>query len=539
MISRPLTFVEAKGRIKAGSLAWRRRVALWRYEQIADALPTTVSRTGRAEIVRHICERPVAWPSGKVEPVPKATAYRWIRFYQKGGLEALRPRVRKDRGKKRARLPDEVVDKAVKLWSDDQDMSLTFLLGLLRADSELELSKHKIEVKRSTLHRRLRAHPLYVQLSSVVKKPRRRSRYTAKHAHDMWHLDAKGPVEVRLVSGKTLVFHVLTVLDGATRDALAWIVSLRADLAAAVRVFRLAAKRWGLPKRVCADRASIFDSHAFRAGLADFGAHRILLRPRNPEANGKIEAYHRTLGGWFTKRLARQKVVDLEHLQQLLDAVIETLYRDHTHRDLGMSPRAALASCISSRTVSPQRLDDAFRTRLAKKSHPKTGEVDLPGGKYLVPEDLRGQRLEFLIDPERVAPPLVVDSLTEKHRALTRAQIRPEDIAEQQAVERWSEGHLQTLYDHWQGKVRPNAEPGFGLPEIFALLTQVVGRHVPSTDAEAALVHRAYRGFGPLPKKSTEKAFTEIRRELGQKRPLKTYLDALERRIARVKPKGS
>jgi hypothetical protein len=189
--------------------------------------------------------------------------------------------------------------------------------------------------------------------------------------------------------------------------------------------------------------------------------------------------------------------------------------------------------------VSPQRLDDAFRTRLEKKSHPKTGEVDLPGSKYLVPEDLRGQRLEFLIDPERVAPPLVVDPVTDKQRTLTRAEIRPENFAEHKTLERWSEGHLQTLYDHWQGKVRPNAEPGFGLPEIFALLTEIVGRHVPSSDAEAALIHRAYQTYGPLPKKPTEKAFTEIRREFGPGRPLKTYLDALERRVVRVKPKRS
>lgn len=528
--------MRAKGRSGAGSSAWRKRVALWRYEQIADALPATVSRLSRAEHIRRISERPIAWPSGKLEPVPRATAYRWIRLYQKGELEALQPRVRKDRGEKRAHLPDEVVDKAVTLWADDPDMSLTFLLGLLRADSELRLVARGIEVKRSTLHRRLRTHPLYMQLFTAAKRTRRRSRYTAKHAHDMWHLDAKGPVEVRLVSGETLTFHVLTVLDGATRDALAWIASLRADLGAAVRVFRIAAKRWGLPKRLCVDRASIFDSHAFRAGLADFGAHRLRVRPRNPETNGKIEAYHRSLAGWFTKRLARQKVVDLAHLQQLLDAVIETLYRDHTHRDLGMSPRTALAGRISSRVVSPQRLDDAFRTRLEKKSHPKTGEVDLPGSKYLVPEDLRGQRLEFLIDPERIAPPLVVDPVTEKQRALTRAEIRPEDLAEHKTLERWSEGHLQTLYDHWQGKVRPNAEPGFGLPEIFTLLTEIVGRHVPSSDAEAALIHRAYQACGPLPKKPTEKAFSEIRRELGPGRPLKTYLDALERRVVRIQP---
>jgi len=526
-----------KERRRAQSPAWRKRVALWRYEQIADVVSPATSRGGRAALIQRIGDRPVIWPSGKNEPVPRATVYRWIKLYKKGGIRALEPGIRNDRGKKRARLPDDVVDKAVTLFADDPDISLTFLLALLAADDELRLKARGIDIKRSTLHRRLRTHPLYVQISGAMKRRRRRGRYVPKHAHDMWHVDAKGPVEGHLVSGETFTFHVLTVLDGATRDALAWLVSLRADLRAAVRVFRLAAKRWGVPKLVCLDRASIFDSHAFRGGLADFGAHRVRVRPRNPEVNGKIEAYHRSLGRWFTKRLARQKVVDLEHVQQLLDAIIETLYRDHKHRDLGMSPRAALAGRISTRTVSPQRLDDAFRTKVEKKSHPKTGEVDLPGAKYLVPDDLRGQRLEFLIDPEEIGLPVVVDPRSEKHRALTRAAIRPQDAKNSETIERWAEGHLQALYDHWQGKIRPNAEPGFGLPEIFALLTKSSGRPVPKSDAEAALVHQTYRALGPLPKKATEKAFTEIRRELGVGRPIKIYLDALARRVVRVKTK--
>ena len=88
--------------------AWRKRVALWRYEQIADLLPATVSRSARAELIRHMAERPVAWPSGKIEPIPSASAYRWVRFYRKGGLLELEPRIRSDRGNKRARLPHEV-----------------------------------------------------------------------------------------------------------------------------------------------------------------------------------------------------------------------------------------------------------------------------------------------------------------------------------------------------------------------------------------------------------------------------------------------
>jgi len=98
-------------------------------------------------------------------------------------------------------------------------------------------------------------------------------------------------------------------------------------------------------------------------------------------------------------------------------------------------------------------------------------------------------------------------------------------------MRRWGEGPLQTLYDAWQGKVRPVAEPGFGLPEIFTLLADATGRPVPRSDAEAALIQHAYRRRGPLPKRATEGAFRAIRRALGRGRPVQAYLDALAQRV--------
>jgi transposase InsO family protein len=463
--------------------------------------------------------------------VSLATLYRWLARYRRGGLDALRPVTRKDKGKKRALLPQAVVDKAFALWAEDPEITFTLLRALLYADAKLALEQRGIHLARSTLQRRLAADPRYARLLRGRKLERRRGRYVARKPHQIWHLDAKGPVRVRLISGAWLVFHILTVLDDMSRAVLASLVALTPNLRAAVRVFRLAAKRWGLPDRIYADRASIFDSAAFRRGLAQLGTHRIRVKARNPEANGKIEAFHRVLVAWFTGRLKHQRVVDPPHLQQLLDGVLELVYQEHRHRGLKATPRQVLAEQVSPRFVSAQRLDDAFREERTLKTHPKTGEVDLPSGTFLVPDSLRGQRLTFLVDPEPEVPPLVLEPGTERHLSLQRAAITAADCKDSPPVERWGEGPLQALYDAWQGKVRPVAEAGFGLPEVFALLAEAVGRPVPRAEGEAAQIQRVYQQLGPLPKKATESAFRAIRRELGLGRPHSAYLDALARRI--------
>jgi hypothetical protein len=296
----------------------------------------------------------------------------------------------------------------------------------------------------------------------------------------------------------------------------------------------MAALRFGLPKSLYADKATIFDAHAFRSGLAQMGSYRIPTRPRNAAARGKIEAYHRVLSKWFFKRLQSQQVVDLTHLQQLLDGIIDGLYQTHKHRSLGCSPAKALGGQVSPRAVPPTRLTEAFRQERWLKAHQKTGEVVIDKVTYLVPDALRGRRLCFLTDPPGEVEPLVKDPASDKLLSLRRAQVSPKDhdaAKAQESPTRWGMGPLQVITDRVRGKRRPLGEPGFGLPEIYALLGQLAGRHVPQSDAEAAVIQRVYRKAGPWGRRPTEAAIAIIGNTLGPARPIKTYLDALVARV--------
>jgi transposase InsO family protein len=498
-------------------------VALWRHQQIEQALGDDLSAAERGRILHQLSRTPVRWPSGDTRRISLASLYRWVQAYASRGFEALRPRLRRDRGRRRRELSDAVVIEALRLLRADPGTTLTFLVSVLEAKFPEEKP-----LPRSTLQRRLAAQAEYARLR---RSRQRRTRFVASAPHRIWHTDAKGPFRVRLLSGVILLVHVLSILDDASRAVLAALVTLSPTLAVAVLAFRQAALRWGLPDRLYADRASIFDSHAFRAGLAQLGVHRIRTRARNAPAHGKIEAYHRTLTMWFVERLPAQRVVDLVHLGQLLDGVLAVLYQTHKHRGLGVSPQVALGGRISLRNVPPTRLVEAFRQQRRLRAHRTTGEVDLAARTYLVPDELRGQRLTFLLDPAAEVPPLVVHPVSEQQLALRLAAVRPQDAPTPVKPECWAPGPLQALYDSWQGQTRPQAEPGFGLPELYELLARAVARHVPRDDAEAALIQRAYQDLGPWARAAAETACRSLAAELGPARPLKTYLDALAQRI--------
>lgn len=503
-----------------------KQIALWRFDVIEPLLDSDLSRHQRSRLVFQISRTPLRWPDGSEGRPGRATLYRWLDAFREGGFDGLKPHPRCDRGRTKARLSQSVVEAALHALQEDPLQSWTFLCVILSVEFE------STKIARSTLYRRVTAHPDYRPIAlarRASKQPLRRTRFVACRRHQRWQCDAKGPFDVHLTDRSVIRVHVITILEDLSRAVLAVLAVTRLDHGAAVKVFRKATERWGLPEQYYADKGSLFDTPAFRSGLAQLGCRRLPTKPGTPQAHGKIEAYHRPLSLWFVQRLRVQKVVDLVHLNQLLEAMIAVLYQPHHHRGLKESPADALAGTVSARQVARTQLYEVFLDEKRLKSNRTTGEVEIQGHTWLVPDALRGQRSLFLVDPAADWDPVIVEPETHRHVPLRRAQIRGEDAPAEPT--RWGNGPLQKLYDAWAGKKRPIAEAGFGLPELHGLLAEVIGRHVPQSSREAADIQRFYRAHGPLPHKATEKALRTIGRDLGPGHALALYLDAFAARL--------
>jgi putative transposase len=265
-----------------------KQIALWRFDVIEPLLDPDLSRHQVSRLVVQISRTPLRWPDRSDRRPGRATLYRWLHWYRKNGLDGLKPRPRRDRGRKKVKLPETVVQAALQALQTDPLQPWTFLCAILAAAYET------VKIARSTLYRRVTAHPDYGPIALArrdSKQPRRRTRFVASRRHQRWQCDAKGPFEVLLTTGSLIKVYVITILEDLSRAVLAVLAVTCLDHGAAIRVFRKAAARWGLPAQYYADRGSIFDTPAFRSGLAQLGCCRVPTKPRNPPAHGKIEAY--------------------------------------------------------------------------------------------------------------------------------------------------------------------------------------------------------------------------------------------------------
>ena len=511
-------------------------IAAWRFEQIAPLVDPSLNRAQLRAALRARTSLPIEWPQSKrrkdrgdpplVKPIPRSSLLRWLRAWRKQGYEGLLPAPRRERQTTRRERIERWILYAIGLLYEQPDRSLTQLVAYL----ELEFKGY--DISRSTLARHLRAHPAYAGAKALRSGKSRRLRdlYEASAPHECWQLDGKGPFRVRLKDGTRVVAHVLSILDDYSRAILAVHVANAEDTVATIAVFQKAAGKYGLPDRFQFDRGSAFDSHAFREGIARLGVHRNAVKARNPEAQGKIEAYHRSLSRWFVVELKAQEVCDLEHLADLCEALIHLVYNRHHHRSIGCAPAKRLGERVSERKASVEQLARAFFVETSAKSHPKTGEVRLPNGVFRVPTAHAGRRWRFRHDPIRPDRALLVRA-DGKEIELELFTKKPLPILGTKTGPKRGVGALQKLVDVWQGKERPNAQPAFGLPEVFRELGALVGRSLPASEREGRDVLAFYRRFGPLACDPFREACRRAKDTLGEGRALSAYLALLERQI--------
>lgn len=511
------------------------RVAIFRFEQISPLLDQRLTRAERHLLVQAAARTPVLWPCGRRAPVPPGTLYRWLAIYKVNrNLESLLPRPRKPSRKPGVLLRTWVLF-ALALLEEEPDRSL-YILGR-KLEAHFKLPKPP---SRSSLYRALRRERRYAALRRRARGERRhRTRFQALRPHELWQADGKGKFWVRFADGTEVQITVLSILDDNTRFVVCGLVVLEETAAAAVATFRRAVARYGLPDKYYADRGSAYDSYVFRKGIALLGVHRIGTRPRNAPARGKIEAYHRAMKRWFVNELKHQLVRDLPHLQELFDAWLDAIYHTHPHRELHRTPRQAMGETRSERLVSLERLRQAFLVERILTAHPKDATVRVEGTLFRVPARfVEGKRqVRVLVDPEAPGAPFLEIAPGRFQPLLPAVQPTgptPRTPSPSSADE--PAGALTPLLEQYRGRTLPLARPGFGLPEIYEAFGHELGRPVPATEAEAALVVDWLAATGPFDPRAFHAALARVRKRLGAGRPLSQLVRALAREVRPAPP---
>jgi len=369
----------------------KREIALFRYRVIAPLLSLERVRgelkrgIERLTLIRH--EHPYR---GSIE-VGRGTIEEWYYLFRNGGLDALGPRGRKDRGQAR-RIDDEVLEALEELARDRPDLSGVDLAAELKARFGEERAPSL-----STLYRALRARGLDDRGAPVRRDHRA---YGFELAGDCWQGDVMHGPALCSVDGRRRKTYLIAILDDATRLICHAEFYLAENLVSLKDCLKQALLKRGVPVRFYFDNGKIFRSRLMLQIAARLGIHLIHTRPYRPQGRAKLERWFRTVRMSFLRRLDINRIDDLAALNRLLFAWIEGEYHVRPHRGIDRETPLDRWMRLSGGIRSlPQEIDleRLFMSETTRRVG-KDGTLSLHGKRFEAGPNFIGQKVTVLFD---------------------------------------------------------------------------------------------------------------------------------------------
>jgi transposase InsO family protein len=285
------------------------------------------------------------------------TLERWLYHYKAGGLEALRPKTRSDKGRAQA-LTDDQRKLLCDIRREHPNASVPLILRTLVRDGRVQKGAiSEATVRRFFVEQKLDRVSLRESLSNKT-----RLRWQAERPGALWHGDVcHGPNVIIGGVEKPLRIHAL--LDDHSR----FIVAIEAHHAEReidmLGLFVRALRRHGAPDALYLDNGATYRGHTLRLACERLGVTLLHARPYDAPARGKMERFWRTLREGCLDFLGA--VASLDDVHKKLRAFVEEHYHGAPHGSLmGRAPGIVFAEGMNEREddITEERLRHALTT---------------------------------------------------------------------------------------------------------------------------------------------------------------------------------
>ena len=370
-------------------------IALFRYGLIAQILHDPPAAGQQEALLRAIAAKTYRIPGSMRSRVSVTSLRRYLKAYQAGGFDALRPQARSDTGVPRAFAP-EVLSRAIALREEQPRRTTQSLVNILQHDPAVQLdSPLCVHTLTTHLRREGKTRRLLAQAGRVYR------RFERDHVNSLWQGDAMvgcwlpDPAQ----PGKKRRAHLFCFLDDHSRlvPHAQWF--FEEALPRMERVLKVAILRRGLPRTIYVDNGQIYSATQFGIACATLGIHRIQGAPYSPEGRGKQERFFETLQAQFLPEVETSDITTLSELNESLWAWLECVYHQREHTETGETPLARYTAGLDQvRSVDPETLRTAFLWREQRKVR-RDATLALQGNTYQVDPHLAGRTVGLRFDP--------------------------------------------------------------------------------------------------------------------------------------------
>ena len=359
------------------------QTALFRYAVIFPLLDERLGPGDQARILDEISAKDYEIPFSTRRKVSRGTAARWLSLFRNGGIEALFPKERSDKGASRT-IDTEVLNTVLATKREHPDWTVTAVV-------------RKVEESENTTIPVYSAYRALRDYDFLPKDGENMRRFEMECCNDCWMLDAMHGPRARVDGedgGSTLKkTFCFAFIDDKSRLITHAEFYLSESGDSLLDCMWKAFNKRGLPVKIFTDNGSAMRDSRLQLGLADLEVQLSYSTAYRPQGKAKIERFWRTLRMQFLPTLPPEGGFTLYELNRRLDAYVDT-YNRRFHSGIGMSPLERYMGEVMAVRPAPTDMPKHFRARV-ERTVSAARTVSLGGRLYEVPLGYAKKRLEL------------------------------------------------------------------------------------------------------------------------------------------------
>lgn len=347
-------------------------------------------------------EQPIDMPYYGTRKYAPKTLESWYCDYMHGGIDALKPGLRGDRGNCRkisAELGQKILEKKKSL----PKVPDTLLYEELIKDGILEYDR----VSLSTLYRFLHAASFKGEnITGEEKKDLKR--FSHQYINELWQADLMYGPYVRDGRQKKQTY-LFAYIDDASRLITHAEFFFSQNFEMLRHSFKEAILKRGIPRLIYTDNGKIYRSQQFEFMCASIGSTLIHSKPFEPNGRGKIERFFKTVRKRFLSILVPEELKDICDLNVRFQRWLEEDYQRKSHSSLeGKSPLDFFMDQVDRVKIytDPSGLEDKFLLRV-KRTVNHDGTLSIKKVLFETERKFAGMSVEVRYDPQWLMIPFM------------------------------------------------------------------------------------------------------------------------------------
>lgn len=365
-------------------------VAQFRFALIAPVIQGLFPDASATAYYKRVAASPLTLPDGSTVSYSYKTLEKWKSQYKFGGLDALMPNTRSDKGLSRA-LNEEAIAEIYRIKLEHPRMNATQIYEHLVRESFIPANVSVDSVQRFIRHNDLK--------SARDPNLRDRKAYEEDEFGKIWQADTCYLPYIT-EDGKSRRVYCIMIIDDHSRLLVGGELFYHDNACNFQKVLKNAIAAYGIPDKLYVDNGCSYSNEQLSMICVSLGILLLHTRVRDGASKGKVERHFRTLKERWLYTLDIDSISSLAQFNGLLRDYIRS-YNTTFHRGINGVPieRYEASKEHPRKPESRQWLDDCFYNRITRKVR-KDSTVTIDGVCYDVPMQFISAKVDIRFQPD-------------------------------------------------------------------------------------------------------------------------------------------